>query len=155
MNVFHRDVHFPKRSSRSPHASKPPPMNEVMSDDDCKTKMEEVVKELELCKQIAGRNRLLPSTTLRNTESQYNYHLNGILHFCKLVGDVRSMILLSKTVKAGTHPSVDPRAIANCAGHKIGTKGSVLCDMDDNIIHDACAASIKCVEDWKAPACYE
>ena len=69
MNVFHRDEHFPKRSSRSPHASKPPPMNEVMSDDDCKTKMEEVIKELELCKQIAGRNRLLPSTTLGNTES--------------------------------------------------------------------------------------
>ena len=65
------------------------------------------------------------------------------------------MIILSKIVNAGTCQSVYPHTITNCAGYNIGRKGTMLYDMDDIIVHDVNNIKIKCVEDWKAPACCE
>ena len=114
-----------------------------------------MIVELELCKQQEGRRKLLPAAKVGNAESQYKHHLKCILHFCKLIGDVRSMIILSKTVKARTRPSVNPHAIAKYAGYKIGRKGTVLHDTEDNIVHYVNNNPIKCVEDWTSQECYE
>ena len=46
------------------------------------------------------------------------------------------MIILSKKVKVWVQPSVNPHAITNHVGCKIGRKDTVLCDMDGKAVHD-------------------
>ena len=93
MYIF-RAVYFPK-ITRSSSTNKKPPSNECMHDADAETKMDKEITNLELCKRKYGRNNLFPITTVGNTESQYDYHLKGLFHFCKLIGDAKSMIIFS------------------------------------------------------------
>ena len=58
--------------------------------------MEEVMKILDFQKEEDGRNMMLPHSIMDNTESQHGYHLKDLFHFCKLIGDTTSMIILSK-----------------------------------------------------------
>ena len=61
------------------------------------------------------------------------------------------MIILSTSVKDGVFPSVNRHTIANCAGHRIGNKGAVLCVMDGKTVLDFNNKNTLCVEDWKLP----
>ena len=125
-----------------------------MSDAETETGMDEVIK-CELCKDEYGVNKLLPHYTIGKTEIKCGYHLKGLLNFCKLIGDATSMIILSKSVKVRVHPHINPHAIANCVECKIGRKGTALCDMDGNLVHDINNKSMLCVGDWKATINYE
>ena len=154
MNVFHRDVHFNKKPYAA-RAAKAAKVIRGMTDEEVKSRMDMIIKEMDLGQLCEKRDKLLPSMTEGNTESQYNSHTKGMLEFCQLVGDVRSMLMMHKDVKAGMYPSIEPGTIANFAAYKFGTKGSTLCNMKGQIVKDANGHLIECSGKWKDPKNYE
>ena len=64
------------------------------------------------------------------------------------MGNSASLITLSKSEKVGVRPSVEPSTIENYEAHEFGRKGTVMNDMDREIVPDVNNDPISCIEKW-------
>lgn len=154
MNCFDREIHHSKKPRLASSAAVPK-RSIGLTDEEVDEKMNSLIKEMDLDKQSNARTKLLSPLAEGNTERSHTKHLNGLLSFCKLIGDVASMIILSKNVKTNVYPSVNSSTIANYAGYKYGNKDSILLDMDGEIVRDTNGNPILCEGSWSAPINYE
>ena len=105
---------------------------------------------MHLHKRVASKHKLLPPMTERSPLRDYGYYF--VMHsliFFKLIGDMSSQTILSKTVKVRVHPSIDPITIANQAGYKLGLKYTLLHDANGNAVLGVNKTSVPFPRKWK------
>ncbi|CEP01650.1 hypothetical protein PBRA_008592, partial [Plasmodiophora brassicae] len=111
----------------------------------------EEIAKLELQVNEEDRRKVFGNRVLaENSEASYYVHYRGLKHFCALIGDYKSLILLGDCIPKYA-PSMLARTIVRYMDWKTGEEGSALLDVNGASVVDVDGNAVVCDGQWKNP----